>query len=103
MQRVYGEYNFDGTNTGNIVPLIRDYEESLKLNDVPKKLVIRKLGIKPEAACTIEIDGRDFLVKEKESLEFGYDSIKVHSIVFKTLGVKAIVRYMYFREDMVYQ
>ena len=30
-------------------------------------------------------------------------TIKVDSIVFKTTGINAIVRYMYFREDKVYQ
>ena len=103
MQRVYGEFDVNGTTLENIVPLIREYEVSLGLNDVPKNFMLRKLGIKVNAACDVAINGRDFSINEKEPLEFGYDSIKVDSIVFKTTGLNAIVRYMYFREDKVYQ
>ena len=103
MQRVYGEFNINGTTTENVVPAIRNYEVSLGLNAVPEKFVIRKLGIKVNAACDVAINGRDFSINEKEPLEFGYDSIKVDSIVFKTTGLNAIIRYMYFREDRVYQ
>ena len=103
MQRVYGEFGVNGTTSENIVPAIRDYELSLNLNKVPENFVIRKLGIKVDAACDIAINGRDFSVTPNEPLEFGYDSIKVNSIVFKSTGINAIVRYMYFREDKVYQ
>lgn len=103
MQRVYGEFDINGTTSENVVAEIKAFEESLGLNDVPEKFVLRKLGIKVSAACDVEINGRDFSVNEKEPLEFGYDSIKVHSIVFKTTGLNAVVRYMYFREDKVYQ
>lgn len=103
MQRVYGEFDVNGTTSENIVPAIRDYELSLNLNKVPENFVIRKLGIKVDAACDIAINGRDFSVTPNEPLEFGYDSIKVNSIVFKSTGINAIVRYMYFREDRVYQ
>ncbi len=103
MQRVYGEFDINGTTSENVVPAIREYETSLGLNDIPEKFVIRKLGIKVNAACDVAINGRDFSINEKEPLEFGYDSIKVDSIVFKTTGLNAIIRYMYFREDKVYQ
>ena len=103
MQRVYGEFDINGTTSENVVSAIKDYELSLGLNEVPENLVIRKLGIKVSAACDVAINGRDFSINEKEPLEFGYDAIKVDSIVFKTTGINAIVRYMYFREDKVYQ
>lgn len=103
MQRVYGEFDINRTTTDNVVLLIKDYETNLGLNEVPEKFVLRKLGIKVSAACDVEINGRDFSINEKEPLEFGYDCIKADSIVFKTTGINAIVRYMYFREDKVYQ
>lgn len=103
MQRVYGEFDINGTTSENVVSLIKEYEISLGLNEVPKNFIIRKLGIKVNAACDVEINCRDFSINEKEPLEFGYDSIKVDSIIFKTTGLSAIVRYMYFREDKVYQ
>lgn len=103
MQRVYGEFVINETASDNAVSLIREYEASLGLNEVPKNFIIRKLGIKVSAACDVAINGRDFSINEKEPLEFGYDSIKVSSIVFKTTGLKAVIRYMYFKEDMVYQ
>ena len=103
MQRVYGEFNIAGTDASNVVDAIKAYEESLGLNPVPENFVIRKLGVKVDAACDVEINGRDFSINAKEPLEFGYDSIKVTSIVFKTTGVNTVIRYMYFREDKVYQ
>jgi hypothetical protein len=103
MQRVYGEFDINGTTSENVVTAIKTYEEGLGLNEVPEKFVIRKLGIKVSAACDVAINGRDFSINEKEPLEFGYDTIKVDSIVFKTTGINAIVRYMYLREDKVYQ
>lgn len=104
MQRVYGEFDITSTNTeDNIVQKIKEQEIALNLNDVPENFVIRKLGIKVSAACDVAINGRDFSVNEKEPLEFGYDAIKVNSIVFRKSGVTATIRYMYFREDKVYQ
>jgi hypothetical protein len=103
MQRVYGEFDINETTSENVVLLIKDYEVDLGLNEVPANFVLRKLGIKVSAACDVEINGRDFSINEKEPLEFGYDSIKVNSIIFKTTGLAAVVRYMYFREDKVYQ
>lgn len=103
MQRVYGEFDINGTTSENVVHDIRAYEVSLGLNEVPENLVIRKLGIKVDAACDVAINGRDFSINEKEPLEFGYDAIKVNSIVFKTTGLNAIIRYMYYREDKAYQ
>jgi hypothetical protein len=103
MQRVYGEFDINGTTLDNIVPAIKEQELTLNLNPVPEKFLIRKLGIKVDAACDVAINGRDFSINEKEPLEFGYDMIKIDSIVFRTTGINAIVRYMYFREDRVYQ
>lgn len=103
MQRVYGELNLAGTTSENVVQVIKDYELSLGLNEVPEKFVLRKLGIKTDAACEVSINGRIFTMNAKEPLEFGYDSIKVDSLIFKTTGINAIIRYMYFREDKVYQ
>lgn len=103
MQRVYGEFDINGTTSENVVAAIKEYEINLGLNEVPENFVIRKLGIKVNAACDVAINGRDFSINEKEPLEFGYDSIKVDSIVFRTTGLNAIIRYMYFREDKVYQ
>lgn len=103
MQRVYGEFIINETTPDNVVSLIKEYETSLGLNDVPKNFVLRKLGIKVDNACEVLINGRKFLISELEPLEFGYDSIKVESIIFKTSGLNAVVRYMYFREDKVYQ
>ena len=103
MQRVYGEFDVNGTTFENIVPAIKEYELNLNLNEVPENFIIRKLGIKVDAACDIAINGRDFSVTPNEPIEFGYDSIKLSSIVFKSTGINAIVRYMYFREDRVYQ
>lgn len=103
MQRVYGEFIIKGATSENIVPKIREFEVELGLNQVPEKFVLRKLGIKVDTHCEIIINGRSFLVDEKEPLEFGYDSIKIDSIIFKTPGVNGVVRYMYYREDKVYQ
>ena len=103
MQRVYGEFIINETTEDNVVSLIQEQEVDLGLNDVPKNFIIRKLGIKVDADCSVLINGRQFLIEAGEALEFGYDSIKVNSIVFKTVGIKAVVRYMYFREDRVYQ
>ena len=103
MQRVYGEFIINETTSENVVSLIREYEVSLGLNEVPKNFMLRKLGIKVNTACKVAINGRDFSINEKEPLEFGYDSIKVNSIVFKTSGLSAVIRYMYFKEDKVYQ
>ena len=103
MQRVYGELDITGTDSSDVVQAIKDYEINLGLNAVPEKFVIRKLGIKVNAACDVAINGREFSINANEALEFGYDCIKVNSIVFKTVGINAIVRYMYFREDMMYQ
>jgi hypothetical protein len=103
MQRVYGEFDINGTTSENVVPAIKEYEISLGLNKVPDNFIIRKLGIKVDAACDVAINGRDFSINEKEPLEFGYEAIKVNSIVFKTIGLNAVIRYMYFREDKVYQ
>ena len=103
MQRVYGEFIINETTSENVVSLIREQEVGLGLNDVPKNFIIRKLGIKVGTDCDVLINGRQFSIEAGEALEFGYDSIKVNSIVFKTVGIKAVVRYMYFREDRVYQ
>ena len=103
MQRIYGEFNITGTTNSDVVQEIKDFEVSLGLNKVPDNFVLRKLGIKVDAACEVIINGRNFSINAKEPLEFGYDSIKVNSLVFKTAGINAIVRYMYFREDKVYQ
>lgn len=103
MQRVYGEFDIAGTTSENVVQAIKEYELSLGLNKVPENFVIRKLGVKVDAACDVEVNGRDFSINEKEPLEFAYDSIKINSLVFKTTGINAVVRYMYFREDKVYQ
>ena len=103
MQRVYGELIIDKTTSDNVVSLIKEYETTLNLNKIPENFVLRKLGIKVADTCEVEINGRKFLINEKEPLEFGYDSIKVNSIVFKTTGTNAVIRYMYYREDKVYQ
>ena len=103
MQRVYGEFDITGTTEDNIVQSIKEYEISLGLNAVPKHFVLRKLGVKVDAACEVEVNGRVFSVLPREPLEFGYESIKVESLIFRTPGVNAIVRYMYFKEDKTYQ
>jgi hypothetical protein len=103
MQRVYGEFDILGTTTNDIVQAIKDYEVSLGLNKVPEKFFLRKLGIKVDAACEVEVNGRAFSVLPDEPLEFGYESIKVEKLVFKTPGVNAVVRYLYFKEDKTYQ
>lgn len=103
MQRVYGEFDILGTTADDIVKSIRDYEVSLGLNKVPERFFLRKLGVKVDAACEVEVNGRVFSVTAQEPLEFGYESIKVESLIFRTPGVNAIVRYMYFKEDKTYQ
>jgi hypothetical protein len=103
MQRVYGEFIINETTSENVVSLIKEFEEGLGLNEVPKNFMLRKLGIKVDTACDVLINGRQFSITALEPLEFGYDSIKVNSIVFKTTGISAVIRYMYFREDKVYQ
>ncbi len=103
MQRVYGEFDITGTTTDNVVQSIKEYELALGLNAVPEKFVLRKLGVKVDAACEVEVNGRAFSVTAQEPLEFGYDCIKVESLIFRTPGVNAIVRYMYFKEDKMYQ
>jgi hypothetical protein len=103
MQRVYGEFIINETNSENVVSAIREYEVGLGLNNVPKNFMIRKLGIKVDDACDVIINGRKFSIAAAEALEFGYDSIKVDSIIFQTTGISAVIRYMYFREDKVYQ
>ena len=102
MQRVYGELDIT-TNSDDVVQAIKEYEISLGLNEVPENFVLRKLGIKVDAACDVAVNGRDFSINAKEPLEFGYDSIKVNSLVFRTTGINAVIRYMYFREDRIYQ
>ncbi len=103
MQRVYGEFIVESTNSNDIVQEIKEQEKSLNLNPVPEKFFLRKLGIKPTADCEVSINGRVFKLAANEALEFGYESIKVDSIIFKTTGVEAVIRYMYFREDRAYQ
>ena len=103
MQRVYGELILDKTTSEEVVTTIKNHEIALNLNKVPKNFVLRKLGIKPSAACIVAINGRDFIIEKDDALEFGYDSIKVESIIFKTTDVHVVIRYMYFREDKVYQ
>ena len=103
MQRVYGEFIINETDLEEVVSLIREQEVDLGLNDVPKNFMLRKLGIRVDTDCVVLINGRPFSIDAGEALEFGYDSIKVNSIVFQTVGIKAVVRYMYFREDRVYQ
>lgn len=103
MQRVYGEFIIAETSSENVVTAIKEYEIGLGLNDVPKNFMLRKLGIKVDTTCEVLINGRTFSLAAAEPLEFGYDCIKVNSIVFKTTGVSAVIRYMYFKEDKVYQ
>ena len=104
MQRVYGEIQIvTGDDIDNVVQEIKEYETDLGLNDVPENFVLRKLGIKVDTACEVAINGRKFSIRADEALEFGYDTIKVNSIVFEESGVNTIIRYMYFREDMRYQ
>jgi hypothetical protein len=103
MQRVYGEFDISETTSENVVQAIKEKEVALGLNKVPENFVIRKLGIKVSAACDVEVNGRDFSINEKEPLEFAYDSIKISSLIFKTTGITAVVRYMYFNEDRIYQ
>lgn len=103
MREIYGEFDITGTNSDNVVQAIKEYEIGLGLNKVPEKFVLRKLGIRAEAPCEVAINGRDFSLKADEPLEFGYDSIKVESIIFKTAGINAIIRYMYFKDDIAYQ
>ena len=103
MQRVYGEFIIDETTSENVVLAIKEFELGLGLNDVPKNFMLRKLGIKVDTACEVLINGRKFSMAAAEPLEFGYDCIKVNSIVFKTTGVSAVIRYMYFKEDRMYQ
>ena len=104
MQRVYGEIIIQGTTSGDdVVQAVKDYEISLGLNSVPEDFVISKLGIKVDGPCTVAVNGRDFSINAKEPLEFGYDSIRITSLVFKTAGINAVVRYMYFRKDKTYQ
>lgn len=103
MQRVYGEFIIDKTTSEDVVTAIKEYEVSLGLNNVPEKFVLRKLGIKTDTTCEIVINGRSFSIAADEPLEFGYDCIKVESLTFKTTDIRAIIRYMYFREDKVYQ
>lgn len=103
MQRVYGELVINGTTSDDVVMTIKEKEIELALNKVPEKFFLRKLGIKVDAACEVLINGRPFSLSANEALEFGYDSIKVNNLVFTTPGIKAVIRYMYFREDRVYQ
>ena len=103
MQRVYGEYDIMGTSTDDIVQKIKEYELSLGLNTVPERFFLRKLGVRVDAVCEVEVNGRAFSVIPDEPLEFGYESIKVEKLIFRTPGVNAIVRYMYFKEDKTYQ
>lgn len=105
MYRVYGEYDVTNAKSdlGNIVDAIKDYELECDLNPVPNTLILKKLGIKVDTTCEITINGRDFSVNANEALEFGYDTISVNSIVFKTPCNNAVVRYMYYREDMMYR
>lgn len=103
MQRVYGEYDIMGTSTDDIVQKIKEYELSLGLNAVPERFFLRKLGVRVDTACEVEVNGRAFSVIPDEPLEFGYESIKVEKLIFRTPGVNAIVRYMYFKEDKTYQ
>lgn len=103
MQRVYGEYDIMGTSIDDIVQKIKEYELNLGLNAVPERFFLRKLGVRVDAACEVEVNGRAFSVIPDEPLEFGYESIKVEKLIFRTPGVNAIVRYMYFKEDKTYQ
>ena len=102
MQRVYGEISLKTTAAEDVVTKIKEEEENLGLNAVPEKFYLRKLGIKVDAATEVLINGRKFSITENEPLEFGYDTIKVYSMVFNS-ETNALIRYMYFREDMRYQ
>lgn len=102
MQRVYGEYKENIPANADIVQAIKDHEIGLGLNAVPDKFVIRKLGIRAESGCNVIINGRPFSIAAQEPLEFGYDCIKVESLTFDK-QVSATIRYMYFREDKIYQ
>ena len=105
MQRVYGEFIINGTTADeNVVPAIKEFEKTnIGINPVPEKFVIRKLGVKADAACVVYVNGRPFKLGAGEPLEFGYDSIKVDSLKFNVTGINVVIRYMYFREDQVYQ
>lgn len=102
MLRNCGELIIESSSTtDNIVDLIKDYEVSLALNDIPDPFSVNKLGIKCSAECILNINGRDFTVDKDDTIEFGYDTIEITDVTPKTEGAKLIVRYMYNNYTMI--
>lgn len=90
-----GEYIIETTSSATeLVAAIKTYEETLGLNTLPSNFVIKKIGIKPSDACTVTINGREFVVDKGETLDFGYGMIDVYSLYISD-GVKAVIRYLY--------
>ena len=90
-----GEYIVNSTNTtDNIIDKIKDYELSLGFK-TPTPLIIKKIGIKVDKDCILNINKRTFTLEANSTLEFGYNVFDITSIVAQTQGVKIIVRYLY--------
>lgn len=92
-----GEYIVGSTNvTDNIIDKIKQYELSLNLNTtLPSPFIIKKIGIRVDTDCAIELNGRVFNIKGNEALEFGYDYFDITSIICQTEGVELTIRYLY--------
>lgn len=90
-----GEYIVNSSNTvDNIINKIKDYEARLGVNP-PNPFIIKKIGIKVDKNCVLNINKRTFNLEANSTLEFGYNVFDITSIIAQTQGVKIIVRYLY--------
>lgn len=92
-----GEYIVNSTNTtDDIIDKIKEYEVGLSSNVVlPSPFIIKKIGIKANNECSIQLNGRTFVIEANSTLEFGYNVFDIRSIVLQTEGVKLTIRYLY--------
>lgn len=91
-----GEYIVASTNTtDNIVDLIKQNEVDLGFKYLPNPFILKKIGIKSDSTCKIEINKHAFELSPNDSLEIGYNMMDISSIKSQNSGVKLIIRYLY--------
>ena len=62
-----GEYIINSANTDdNIVDLIKQNETGLGLKYLPKPFILKKLGIKSDSTCKIQINKHTFEISANE-------------------------------------
>ena len=91
-----GEYIVDSANTeDNIVELIEQHEIDLGFKYLPKPFVLKKLGVKSDSTCELQVNKHTFNISAGEPLEIGYNMMDVHTIKSATVGPKLVIRYLY--------